>query len=107
MPTGSSARSFRAVARSHVLLGVPLAALLHSILQFAYEGSWRGRDFVLFPIHFLAGVVVGSLILVPAFFAQAVVFHVLTRARIPAWAVLVVCGGAQAGIVALWARYVG
>src|SRR5262245_43260781 len=98
---------FRAVARSHIVLGVPLAAFLHSVVQFANEAQLGLRDVLLFPVHFLAGVVVGSVILAPAFFGQALLFQLLTTLRVPTWLVIALCAGYQAGVVALWGKAVG
>jgi hypothetical protein len=88
-------------------VGVPVAAFFHSFLQFAFDPPVNARGVWLFPLHFFLGVLVGSIVLVPAFSLQAAVFHALRSKGFPVGAVIVTCGACQAGIVALWAVFVG
>jgi hypothetical protein len=100
---------FRAVWWGHILVGVPVAAFEHSILQFAYAstGGPISQDLWLFPLHFLSGVIVGSIVLVPAFSLQALLFRFLARRGAPALLIVAACGAFQAGLVAFWADTVG
>ncbi len=100
---------FRQVWRSHILGGVPLAAFLHSVVQFAADPGTgtQLRDLWLFPLHVILGATIGSVILVPAFSCQAVLYQGLVLCRLPVPLVVVVCGAFQAGLVFLWANLVG
>lgn len=92
----------------HQLLGVPLAALLHTALQFAYAYSPNvGSDWALLPIHWAAGMLFGSLILVPAFTVQAFVSVRLDRRAFGRGLQILAGGLTQAAVVGLWARFVG
>jgi hypothetical protein len=100
---------FRVVWLSHVFVGVPVAAFLHSVLQFAADPSTGAHvsDLLLFPLHFILGVLVGSVILVPAFTCQAMLYQGLVLCRTPVPLVVVGCGVFQASLVFLWAGLVG
>lgn len=92
----------------HLLLGIPLAAFLHSALQFAYAYSPNlDNDWGFFPIHWAAGMIVGSLILAPAFTLQAFVAVWLSRKNFSAGLQVLSGGLVQATLVALWAHFVG
>ncbi len=90
----------------HVLLGVPVAAFLHSVVQFAYSASALG-DLAYFIFHFASGVLVGSVILVPAYSLQALLFASLWSRGLPRRAVGFGCGVLQAAFVGLWWFFVG
>src|SRR5262249_5384098 len=91
----------------HLLAGVPAAALAHSVVQFAYAWDNTASDAVFFPVHFLLGLGCGLPILVPAHTLQAGLFFLLARLRAPAGAQVVAGGLLQAGLVLLWAAFVG
>ncbi len=88
----------------HLTLGIPLAAFLHSALQFAhaYSPNWG-----LFPVHWATGMLFGSLILAPAFTSQAYISVWLSRRGFGKAAQIPAGGLTQATLVALWARFVG
>ena len=88
----------------HLTLCIPLAAFLHSALQFAhaYSPNWG-----LFPVHWATGMLFGSLILVPAFTSQAYISVWLSLRRFGKAAQIPAGGLTQATLVALWARFVG
>jgi hypothetical protein len=97
--------------RLHVLLGTPMAALAHSVLQFARDyrndaGWWHDLLWV-FPAHFVLGILVGGVILVPAYSLQGGVAVLLTRWRCPALVQAILGGALQAGLATTWARTVG
>jgi hypothetical protein len=91
----------------HLLVGVPLAAFFHSVLQFLYEPPPIRTGIWLFPAHFLLGIIVGSIILAPAYGVQALVFLLLSASHVPRSLVVLICGLFQAGVVAVWAATVG
>jgi len=94
---------FSKILTWHLLIGVPLAAFTHSVVQFAYDPV----EFGWFPVHFIFGLGCGLPILIPAYALQAGVFALLRRVR-AAWLVQVVAGAAvQAGIVGVWAATIG
>lgn len=93
--------------RWHVLLGVPLAAFLHSIVQFAYDTSTKIGDLGYFVFHFGLGILVGSVILVPAYTAQAFLFRWLRSRGVAGTALVLGCGAFQVGLVGLWWLAVG
>ena len=90
------------------MLGIPLAAYLHTALQFAHayapniDNRWG-----LLPVHWAAGMLFGSLILAPAFTIQAYISVWLNRQRFGTGPQILAGGLAQATLVALWARFVG
>ncbi len=91
----------------HLLWGVPLAAFLHSILQFAYEPFFEPVDLLIFFLHFFLGIVIGAVILIPAYFLQALLYLFLQRRGVRCSALIFICGVFQALLVALWAAVVG
>jgi hypothetical protein len=92
----------------HLLLGIPLAAFLHTALQFAYAYSPHlDNDWELFPVHWVAGMLFGSLILAPAFTVQAYISVWLDRQRFSTGFQILAGGLVQATLVSLWARWVG
>jgi len=91
----------------HLVVGVPLAAFFHSVLQFLYEPPPIETGIWLFPAHVLLGIIVGSIILAPAYCVQALVFLWLSGRHVPKALVLLSCGLFQAGLVAVWAATVG
>ena len=88
------------------MLGVPLAALLHTALQFAYAYSPNvDSDWGFFPVHWVAGILFGAPILVPAFTIQA---YIGLWLRLFGRVVQILAGGVtQSALVALWVRFVG
>src|SRR5204863_3137707 len=65
----------------HVVLGVPVAALLHTVVRCAYDYSPASPGPLWWPVaHFLLGMVCGSFVLVPAFCLQAAVALGVRRA---------------------------
>jgi len=89
----------------HLVLGVPLAALLHTAVQTAADVVDRGAGITL--LHFLLGTMLGSVVLAPAFALQALLIFGLRRggAGLPLQGL---AGGAwQAALVAGWAVTVG
>lgn len=98
---------FTKILTWHLLLGVPLAALTHSLVQFAYEPGDSVAEVGWLPVHFLFGIGCGLPILVPAYALQACLFALLLRVR-AGWPVQVFAGAAlQAGLVGIWAATVG
>jgi hypothetical protein len=97
----------KAIFAVHLLVGVPLAAFFHGGLQFLYDPLVYSNKIWLFPLHFLLGIIVGSVILAPAFGAQALLFISLSGRHVPNWVVVSTCGLFQAGVVACWAVTVG
>lgn len=91
----------------HLVVGVPLAAFFHSVLQFLYDPPPIGTGIWLFPAHVLLGIIVGSIILAPAYGVQALVFLWLSGCHVPKALVLLICGLFQGGVVAVWAATVG
>ena len=90
------------------MLGIPLAAFLHSGLQFAHAYSRTlDNDWGFFPVHWAAGMLVGSLILVPAFTSQACISVWLSRRSCRKGVQILAGGLTQATLVALWARFAG
>ena len=92
---------------THIILGVPLAALFHSILQFAYEPSVGLQDIFVFFFHFFLGTLVGSLILIPAYFLQSLLYLQLHKIRVRCSTLVFISGSFQACLVFLWALFVG
>ncbi|MCZ6491932.1 MAG: hypothetical protein O7A06_15560, partial [Acidobacteria bacterium] len=92
----------------HMMLSIPLAAFLHSALQFAHAYSRTvDNDWVFFPVHWAAGMLAGSLILAPAFTIQAYISVWLSRRGFGKGVQIPAGGLTQATLVALWARFVG
>jgi hypothetical protein len=91
----------------HVLIGVPSAAFAHSVLQFAHDASISWERAWRFPIHFGLGLLVGSIILVPAYSLQALQFIGLRKLGSGAVVQMIAGGILQAGLVSLWAAFVG
>ena len=90
------------------MLGVPLAAFLHTALQFAYAYSRTvDNDWGFFPVYWAAGILFGSLILAPAFTIQAYTSVWLSRRSFGKGVQILAGGLTQAALVALWARFVG
>jgi len=90
------------------MLGIPLAAFLHSALQFAHAYSRTvDNHWEFFPVHWAAGVLFGSIILAPAFTIQAYVSVWLSRRRRSTGLQILAGALTQAALVALWARFVG
>lgn len=91
----------------HVLIGVPLAAALHTALQTAADPLPHDDGALLTLLHFALGVLVGSVVLGPTFSVQALVSIALGKAgagrlvQVPAGAVV------QASFVSVWALTVG
>lgn len=96
------------IMRLHIFSGVPLAAFFHSFLQFSYEINKHNIDDLwLFPVHFGLGVLFGSVILVPAYALQAMVF-IFLRANGGNRSTQIMFGGLlQAVFVSLYAMFVG
>ena len=98
----------RKIWLGHLMLGIPLAAFLHSALQFAHAYSRTvDNDWGFFPVHWAAGMLVGSLILAPAFTIQAYLSVWLSRRSFGKGVQLLAGGLTQAALAALWARFVG
>ena len=93
--------------RWHIVSGVPAAAFLHSVVQFSYEKSTSPGDIGLFLLHVILGMLLGSVILAPAFLAQAALFVWLRGRGFRPGPVVLACGTFQAGLVALWGCFVG
>ncbi len=90
----------------HLLIGVPAAALAHSLVQFAYDpGSLAEMGWL--PLHFLFGLGCGLPILVPAYALQGCLFALLMRLKAH-WLAQVLAGAVlQGALVALWAMTIG
>ena len=98
----------RRVWLRHLTLGIPLAAFLHSALQFAHAYSRTvDNDWGFFPVHWAAGMLFGSLILAPAFTSQAYISVWLSRRGFGKAAQILAGGLTQATLAGLWARFVG
>ena len=92
----------------HLMLGIPLAAFLHSALQFAHAYSRTiDNEWGFFPVHWAAGMLFGSLILAPAFTIQTYISVWLSRRGFGKGVQIPAGGLTQATLVALWARFVG
>lgn len=91
----------------HILMGVPVAATLHSIVQFAYDSSLAISDLGYFVIHIALGIIVGSVILIPAYTVQALLFAWLSGRGAPKGVLAIGCGALQAAFVGLWALAFG
>ena len=90
------------------MLGIPLAAFLHSALQFAHAYSRTvDNHWEFFPVHWAAGVLFGSIILAPAFTIQAYVSVWLSRRHRSTGLQILAGALTQAALVALWAKFVG
>src|SRR5689334_7482821 len=72
--TVRSTMTFGKILIWHLLIGVPLAAFTHSVVQFAYEPPASFTDILVFPLHFLLGVGCGLPVLIPAYTLQAGLF---------------------------------
>ena len=90
----------------HLLLGIPLAAFLHTALQFAYAYSPNvDNDWGFFPVHWVAGILFGAPLLAPAFTIQA---YIGLWLRLFGPVVQILAGGfTQSALVGLWVRFVG
>ncbi len=90
----------------HLFLGVPLAAFLHTVLQFAHAYSPNvDNDWGFFPVHWVAGILFGAPLLVPAFTIQA---YIGLWLRLFGRVVQILAGGfTQSALVGLWVRFVG
>ena len=92
----------------HLALGISLSALLHTILQFAYSYSARfDNDWDVFPIHWAAGVLFGSVILGPAYTVQALISVGLERRKAGRFIQIAAGGFMQASLVWLWSQSIG
>jgi len=92
-----------------IKIGVVAAAVLHAAVRFAHEtnsSNVLGMTLIS-PVYVVLSIVVGSLILIPAFAVQASLFHLLTKLRTPPTFVIVLCGMLQAGFVELWRLTIG
>jgi hypothetical protein len=90
-----------------VLLGVPLAALLHSMVQFAYDASTTLGDAGVFVFQVVLGILFGSVVLIPAYTVQALLFRWLWARGAGLAALAAVCGALQAIFVCVWWLVVG
>jgi len=92
----------------HLALGIPLAALLHTCLQFAHAYSSRfDNDWDIFPLHWFLGVVFGSVVLGPAFSVQALLAISLGKKHAGRVTQIVAGGLLQGVFVWLWAEVIG
>jgi len=89
------------------VFGIPLAAALHTALQTAADPLSRDDGAMLTLLHFVLGVLVGSLILGPTFSEQALVSIALGKAGAGRWIQVPVGAVVQASFVAVWALIVG
>ena len=104
-----SASDLRLIYVRQIKIGVVAGAVLHAAVRFAHETNASNllKMSLISPIYVVLSIVVGSLILIPAFALQAALFHLLTKLRTPPGLVIVLCGSLQAGFVELWRLTIG
>ena len=90
----------------HIIVGVPLAALLHSVVHGASEVKGLSELWVGI-FHFLGGMVCGAVVFVPAYSLQGLTSMLLIRKGAKRLIVALAGGSLQALIVLLWATFVG
>jgi hypothetical protein len=91
----------------HVAVGVPAAAFAFSALQFAHHKPFAWEDLWLFPLYYASAILVGSLILVPAYTLQALLFQGLRLLHRTSLVQIGAGGLFQAGLLTLWAVWIG
>lgn len=90
----------------HVKLGVPLAALTHTIVDWIWVTP-RLRDIWVFPFQVVLGAIFGSILLIPAFAGQALLMRRLSSSGVPFLTRAVIAGLLQASFVWLFGFTVG
>jgi len=101
----AAARPFWRTLVRHLAIGIPLSALLHTILQTAADRTSFSIGITI--LHFVLGMLLGSIVLGPAYALQAIVSRTLTALGVGRVGLMVSGGVLQALLVALWASWVG
>lgn len=92
----------------HVIIGVPLAALLFTVVQAAHAYVPGGDKGVASSVFvFILALLVGALILIPAYTLQAFASAGLNRLGVGRLVQVAVGAAIQASLVAAWAGVIG
>src|SRR5262249_34243225 len=90
----------------HIAVGVPTAAFAHSVLQFTHHRPFAWEDLWLFPLYYLTAILVGSLILIPAYSLQSLLFQGLRLLHRTSLVQIAAGGLFQAALLMLWAIWI-
>ena len=101
----AAARPFWRILLRHAAIGIPLSAALHTALQTAAETASVGIGVTI--LHFVTGMLVGSIVLGPAYALQAIFGRALAALGIGRLGLALAGGGLQALLVSAWAFWVG
>ncbi len=92
----------------HIIFGIIISALLHSILQYLFNFSgFEFDDLLVMPLHFFLGMIVGSVVFAATYSIQTIIYLLGKRWNFSSSILLVLGGLTQAFFVFLWSLYFG